>query len=272
VVGNYAYVVSSYDDSLTIIDVTNPAFPTLKGSIVGTVNYLGDPYSVFVLDDYAYVAAFDDNSLTIIDVTNPALPTFMGNILGGTEVLKYQPNTIISGTTLPDIDLTQDGIITFGVGAGTPPGNPPGVIVVPGPIKPISDARCNLCSASSQTFITTTPPEPSGMYDEGSTAGIPGANLVNDAIANAGIATDGLGVVHTEVFWYPLAFLIAIVLGFGAYGLTKEIIVQAAVSGIVMACFAGGGVLGTGLLPWFTVLIFAIEAVLFVIIKARQEV
>jgi rhodanese-related sulfurtransferase len=82
--GNYAYVAAQGDNSLTIIDVTNPAAPTFKGHIagVGAPNYLSGPSSVFVSGNYAYVAAQGDNSLTIIDVTNPAAPTFKGHIAG----------------------------------------------------------------------------------------------------------------------------------------------------------------------------------------------
>jgi hypothetical protein len=53
--------------------------------------------------------------------------------VGNTEVLKYQPNNIISGTVLPDLDTgdgTQNGIITFGsnpVGITETNTSPPGV-------------------------------------------------------------------------------------------------------------------------------------------------
>jgi hypothetical protein len=50
--------------------------------------------------------------------------------VSGAEVLKYQPNAIISGTTLPDRDGTQNGAITFGsnpVGIAETNTSPPSV-------------------------------------------------------------------------------------------------------------------------------------------------
>ena len=71
--GNYAYVA---DDSngLVIVDVTNPASPTLKG------NYYTAGYSmgVAVAGNYAYVADYS-NGLVIVDVSNPAAPTLKGS-------------------------------------------------------------------------------------------------------------------------------------------------------------------------------------------------
>jgi len=41
----YAYVVAYGDNSLTIIDISNPAAPAFKGNIAGAgaPNYLGEP-------------------------------------------------------------------------------------------------------------------------------------------------------------------------------------------------------------------------------------
>jgi hypothetical protein len=120
----------------------------------------------------------------------------------------------------------------------------------------------------SVSFITTLPDDtgfPSGgVYNEGNTGGIIGADLVNEGLTTADIPE--------PFFWYPIAFLVSIVLGFVAYGLTKTLLVQAIVSGVVMACFCGGGVLGDGLLPWFTVVIFGIEAAMVIVIQEKFAV
>jgi hypothetical protein len=73
------------------------------------------------------------------------------------------------------------------------------------------------------------------------------------------------------MFWYPLAFLIAIVLGFAAFHFTRQLIVQAVVSAVVMAFFAGGGILGDGLIPYFTVIVFAVEALMIILIQEHQK-
>jgi len=82
--GNYAYVVSTSDDSLTIVDISNPLTPTLEGYIagVGSPNYLDGAMAVYVSGNYAYVVAWMDDSLTIVNVTNPASPTIAGHIAG----------------------------------------------------------------------------------------------------------------------------------------------------------------------------------------------
>ncbi|NCQ79423.1 MAG: hypothetical protein GPI99_15230 [Microcystis aeruginosa W13-15] len=113
VVGNYAYVAN---DGLQIIDISNPAAPTLKGDyntsggakdvqVVGNYAYLADGYSglqiidisnpsnpilkgsydtsgfaqgVQVVSKYAYVAD-QSSGLQIFDITNPTKPTLKGN-------------------------------------------------------------------------------------------------------------------------------------------------------------------------------------------------
>jgi hypothetical protein len=118
---------------------------------------------------------------------------------------------------------------------------------------------------SGTTFITALPPAIPNMYDEGETGGLFGLGDLFDPI----LAEIDIPI---EVFWYPIAFAVAIGLGFLAYKLTRQLIVQGIVSGCVMAGFSVGGVLGDGLLPFFTVLIFVIEVILLMVIHERQNV
>lgn len=111
-------------------------------------------------------------------------------------------------------------------------------------------------------LVDDAPVEPGQMYDEGSTNGIPFADFINEALAKAD--------VPQAAFWYPVAFFIAILIGFLVYGWTRSFVMQPISSGLVMAAFCGGGALGDGLLPFFTVLIFAIEAVMVFLIQERQ--
>ncbi|NCS55245.1 MAG: hypothetical protein GPJ23_24740 [Microcystis aeruginosa G13-05] len=73
VVGNYAYVADG-GLGLQIIDISNPAAPTLKGNY----NTSGYARGVQVVGNYAYVAN-DTSGLQIIDISNPAAPTLKGN-------------------------------------------------------------------------------------------------------------------------------------------------------------------------------------------------
>jgi PGF-pre-PGF domain-containing protein len=72
--GNYAYVISFGD--LWIMDVTNPAAPSLAGMCD-----VGSAKSVFVSGNYAYVASWRDyDGLRIVDVTNKSGPVEVGYV------------------------------------------------------------------------------------------------------------------------------------------------------------------------------------------------
>jgi len=71
--GSYAYVADE-DSGLQIINVSNPAAPTL----IGSFGIPGEANDVVVSGNYAYVAALD-NGLQIINVSNPAAPTLSGS-------------------------------------------------------------------------------------------------------------------------------------------------------------------------------------------------
>lgn len=115
------------------------------------------------------------------------------------------------------------------------------------------------------TFISAAPGAIGHMYTEGETGGFFGFDIaINEAL--------GVADIPEAVFWYPLAFGIAIGLGLLAYSWTKTLLVQAIVSAVVMAAFAGGGALGDGLIPYWPVVLFAIEALFLMGIKEKQSV
>ena len=91
VFNNIAYVAAQLEDSLTIIDVSNPAAPALLGNIRGAGappggNWLDAISGVFLgngsYNGLAYCTALADNALTIIDVSDPTNPSFVGSIQG----------------------------------------------------------------------------------------------------------------------------------------------------------------------------------------------
>ncbi len=177
--------------------------------------------------------------------------------IDGVDKILYQPDSIIYNDTLPnELDEgTYDGLISWGdmgdfqsitiktdynaQAAVTDPSYDPGTSVVEG-----------------------VPDEIPNMYDEGNTDGLPLAPLINPILDDADM--------DHEAFWYPIAFIIALIFGYAAYRMTRDILVQSVVSGAVMAFFCGGGVLGTGLLPYWTVLVFGIEAMCYIIIRQKQ--
>jgi hypothetical protein len=113
-------------------------------------------------------------------------------------------------------------------------------------------------------LVSAAPAQPGNMYTEGHTGGLFGLGAILDPALTA-------ANIPVEVFWYPVAFFVAILLGFLAYGWTRTIIIQAIVSAVTMAAFCGGGALGDGLLPYWTVLVFVIEAVMVFVIQEKQN-
>jgi hypothetical protein len=71
--GNYAYV-SEFSAGLQVVNVANPAQPTLVGSYATP----GSAFRVFVTGNYAYIAD-GTGGIQIINVTNPSQPTLTGH-------------------------------------------------------------------------------------------------------------------------------------------------------------------------------------------------
>jgi prepilin-type N-terminal cleavage/methylation domain-containing protein len=78
--GNYAYITNSGNNSLEIVDISNPASPVHKSILYNNDGgtQLLYPSCVYVAGNYAYVIA--NNVLEIVDVSNPADPKHSGSI------------------------------------------------------------------------------------------------------------------------------------------------------------------------------------------------
>lgn len=74
VIGNIAYV--AIGDQLQIVDITDSSNPVIKGTYIGTVNY------VTVVGTFAYVCG-DASGLKILDISNPAQPVQTGSFITG---------------------------------------------------------------------------------------------------------------------------------------------------------------------------------------------
>lgn len=127
---------------------------------------------------------------------------------------------------------------------------------------PIEEAEAtSYVLEETASILSAAPDEIPHMYTELQTNHLPGAELINDALDAADIPQ--------ELFWFPFSFGIAIIAGFMAYRVTSgkgstqgSLLMQAIVSGVVLAFFSlmtGGGVTG-GVVPFWPVFIFAIEA------------
>jgi hypothetical protein len=74
--GNYAYIIDSVGMDLQIMDISDPANPTFKGSDCCPFNM---PSGIVVSGNYAYVVDEYHANLEIIDITNVTNPTFKGS-------------------------------------------------------------------------------------------------------------------------------------------------------------------------------------------------
>ncbi len=74
--GNYAYMVrTSGTPDFIIFDVSNPASPTISGSL----SLPGNPKNIFVSGKYAYVVSSSNSQeLQIINISNPTSPVIVG--------------------------------------------------------------------------------------------------------------------------------------------------------------------------------------------------
>ena len=87
--GNYAYVVDG-NNELQVIDISNPAAPTLSGSLV-----IGAAGFVELSGNYAYIVGF--SGLQVVDISNPAAPTLAGSLGFSIGPYIYNADLAVSG-------------------------------------------------------------------------------------------------------------------------------------------------------------------------------
>ena len=75
--GKYAYVANPDGGGYSILDISNPASPTVVGSSGGDA-----PHAILVAGRYAYLTPYDGAQFEIDDISNPAAPTrvFWGGV------------------------------------------------------------------------------------------------------------------------------------------------------------------------------------------------
>ncbi|MCX5692086.1 MAG: hypothetical protein NTX47_00130 [Candidatus Omnitrophica bacterium] len=98
VVGKYAYVTNRHDNTVPgkknfiVIDVSNPAAPTVVGGIDDDVN-LYNAFPFAISGKYAYVGNYQYGAnkvgFTVIDISNPITPVIVGTLLDNTDL--YAP-------------------------------------------------------------------------------------------------------------------------------------------------------------------------------------
>ena len=68
--GNYAYVVNNGEDTISVVDISNPS-----ASVQITTTSVGDaPRNIAVSGKYAYVLNYSTHDISVLDISNPSAP------------------------------------------------------------------------------------------------------------------------------------------------------------------------------------------------------
>lgn len=113
VAGKYAYITGLVTGTLRVIDISNPAAPTLVSTLAHP--NLAGAQQVRVAGQYAYVAGSTTGSVVVINISNPAAPTVSAvlthpNLAGARALTISGSNLYASGATaarLNVIDITN---------------------------------------------------------------------------------------------------------------------------------------------------------------------
>ena len=120
--GKYAYVTSTNNDRLTVIDVSDPVYPRVTGSVQDTTN-LNGASEVFVQGKYAYVTANVLGGLAVVDISNPSSPRLVSSIADSALASafglyvsgKYAYVTATNRVTIVDISNPSSPVIVGSV-------------------------------------------------------------------------------------------------------------------------------------------------------------
>ena len=124
--GTLIAVASRLDDSVSLIDITNPSSPFLRSVMtdgIGGFNHLNGAVSVAFNGDFLAIGAYDDDSVLIIDATDPDNPVLKNVIsdgvngfdhLDGVLDVEWHLNRVVVASEL------DDSVTLIGNPASTP--------------------------------------------------------------------------------------------------------------------------------------------------------
>ena len=97
--GKYAYVASALNNSVVILDVSEPSNPVEVGSIIDdATTFLMGAKDIVVKGEYAYVVSELESALEILDISDPSNPSHVGSIVDNVSIQLGTPQRIfISG-------------------------------------------------------------------------------------------------------------------------------------------------------------------------------
>jgi hypothetical protein len=177
-----------------------------------------------------------------------------------TEVLKYQPNTIITGTDLPNLDDgtgDTDGVITWGTA-------PSGTTTTFGSFMPVTTATAPIGGSGGNPTSQYSSGMPS-LTSEGNFSNIPGASVVDPVLNSSDIPLD--------LFWDVLIFVGILGLGFAIMVWTNQIWIVGVACSVGFAIFSyntNNGIDFTGgVLPFWTVIVCIMATIVVGIMQDR---
>ena len=100
VLGNFAFITAVIDDSLTVVDISNPLAPTFAGHVsgAGTPNFMGGARHLHLSLGRAYVVSANDAALTVVDISDPVTPSVVAvQGAGAPNFLEIPLDVFISG-------------------------------------------------------------------------------------------------------------------------------------------------------------------------------
>ena len=186
--------------------------------------------------------------------------TLLTMTVGSTEVLKFQPNTIIQGTVLPNLDdgtHATDGVIHWGTALS-------GVTTTFGGFMPVTTATAPVSggggSPTSQ-YSSGMPP----LTSEGNFSNIPGSGVIDPVLTSSDIPLD--------LFWDILIFAGILGLGFAIMVWTNQIWIAGVACSVGFAIFSyntNNGIDFTGgVLPFWTVIVCILATIIVGVMQDR---
>lgn len=86
--GNYAYVAAGAAKKLVVVDVSDPANPTIAGGGSGMISFSSNAQKVAVSGNYAYVTfGYSSNTLAVVDISDPTSPSLAGTLTDNTNMV-----------------------------------------------------------------------------------------------------------------------------------------------------------------------------------------
>jgi len=119
ILGKYAYVTALINDSLSIVDVTEPTNPVLIGTLQDGTN-MNNPTDVFVAGRYAYVTSVVGDSLAVIDITDPSNPVLTGVLFDNVH-LNGDVDIDVSGKYAYTVSGNSDSLAVIDIADPTNP-------------------------------------------------------------------------------------------------------------------------------------------------------